>query len=663
MDYCEASLSWLASDVNHLDTTCAVETPQSPRSEDYQYAEITTYDTPETTHQENSSHTFNPYMRRIIAAPTLDPRYVSNRMLPSQYLYQTPYLYFSTDDNAGSGTRDLFHQEHVPRLVKPLPDNENGMFHAKSGGEYRREQSKYNKYSIPLVNNSLVAPAIIPMTPQYSSAFEHQYEKQPQRSGYMNARNSPEKVYMKAEAPHNKVSCRERRQWDRRSSTDSSRPPTLDNKEGKKRPNRVSGRSLATVSKPKKRVSQNSSGKVTREPREENVDWYLSVSPDAGNLDEMFRTEKYLDHIGSLGRCQVSCRMLQTHLECSDARLFDRIVTALMKMGPALTDTVDPFSEFVHLMMDPFGNYLCQKVMERSTSMHLVLIQKSIAPHVLVICLNSHGSRAMQKFIDIAVRSLPKTSLWDLCAGFHEHVVATLVCNKVGNHVISRFLKLLPESCSFITNALHKHVSVVSRNRYGCCVLQRTMDSCKPDQRHVLCSAICDIALPLIQDTYGNYVVQYVVSKENPTLEKSYCELVCDQIMDHIVSLATQKFSSNVIERCLQGASDAKRCQMIQEISRPESLSTLLKDAFGNYVVQIALNVAHNGYELDLMMKNLAPFVEDDATLDNRVRRNLQKKLPDHRTETDSTPTSPLTPLVTPTAKTAISPMFVQVSR
>jgi hypothetical protein len=49
---------------------------------------------------------------------------------------------------------------------------------------------------------------------------------------------------------------------------------------------------------------------------------------------------------------------------------------------------------------DPFGNYLCQKLLEYSTDEQRNVICESVAQDLVNISLNMHGTRAVQKMID-----------------------------------------------------------------------------------------------------------------------------------------------------------------------------------------------------------------------------------------------------------------------
>lgn len=51
-------------------------------------------------------------------------------------------------------------------------------------------------------------------------------------------------------------------------------------------------------------------------------------------------------------------------------------------------------------IIDPFGNYLCQKLMERCTDEQRTRIVEQVSQDLVDISLNMHGTRAVQKMIE-----------------------------------------------------------------------------------------------------------------------------------------------------------------------------------------------------------------------------------------------------------------------
>jgi hypothetical protein len=51
-------------------------------------------------------------------------------------------------------------------------------------------------------------------------------------------------------------------------------------------------------------------------------------------------------------------------------------------------------------MTDPFGNYLCQKLFEFCSQEQKLEIIKIVKDDLIIISLNMHGTRAVQKLIE-----------------------------------------------------------------------------------------------------------------------------------------------------------------------------------------------------------------------------------------------------------------------
>merc|ERR1712176_512260 len=100
-----------------------------------------------------------------------------------------------------------------------------------------------------------------------------------------------------------------------------------------------------------------------------------------------------------------------------------------------------------------------------------------------------------------------------------------------------------------------------------------------------------------MQDAYGNYVVQYVLD----VCSDDDVHAVCESVIGKVNLLAIQKFSSNVMEKCLERCSDQVKDHYMQELSDPERIRELMMDPFGNYVVQRALSVATHAQAIRLV--------------------------------------------------------------
>jgi hypothetical protein len=136
----------------------------------------------------------------------------------------------------------------------------------------------------------------------------------------------------------------------------------------------------------------------------------------------------------------------------------------------------ETYGHFPDLMTDPFGNYLCQKLLEYSTEEQRSAICESVANELVGISLNMHGTRAVQKMIDFLSTPRQPNQIRTIIYALSMNVVS-LIKDLNGNHVIQKCLnRLIPEDNQFIYNAIAAHCMEVATHRHGCCVLQRSID-------------------------------------------------------------------------------------------------------------------------------------------------------------------------------------------
>ncbi|KAJ5502517.1 Armadillo-like helical [Penicillium fimorum] len=280
--------------------------------------------------------------------------------------------------------------------------------------------------------------------------------------------------------------------------------------------------------------------------------------------------EHYKGELYSLCKDQHGCRYLQRKLEERNPEHVQLIFS-------------ETYMHVIELMTDPFGNYLCQKLLEYSNDEQRTALIDNAAPELVKIALNQHGTRALQKMIEFI--STPQQTQTVINA-LQYHVV-DLVQDLNGNHVIQKCLnRLTPEDAEFIYEAVGGNCVVVGTHRHGCCVLQRCIDHASGHQKARLISQITSHSFALVQDPFGNYVVQYILDLAEP----SFTNPLCATFGGNIPQLSKQKFSSNVIEKCLRTADNYMKREMIDEFLMGSELEKMLRDSFANYVVQTAMD-------------------------------------------------------------------------
>jgi len=270
------------------------------------------------------------------------------------------------------------------------------------------------------------------------------------------------------------------------------------------------------------------------------------------------------------------------------------------------------------MMVDPFGNYLFQKLLERVAGAQRLAIVRRVRGHLVAAALNLHGTRSVQKVVEVCATSPEVVETYDptqaededepvnegsIDAGTRQERVVHLpdlivealredavrLCiDSNGNHVIQRALQFLPaEHNQFVFDAVCRECTTVGTHRHGCCVLQRCLDAANSAQKAAVITQVERQAMKLMQDPYGNYVVQYVL--DACSAEEALGVML--KPLGHLLELSVQKFSSNVVEKCLEKAPERVRQRYVEEITRCPKLGKMLQDQFANYVVQRALCV------------------------------------------------------------------------
>lgn len=104
--------------------------------------------------------------------------------------------------------------------------------------------------------------------------------------------------------------------------------------------------------------------------------------------------------------------------------------------------------------------------------------------------------------------------------------------------------------------------------------MQKCIDGATPQQKLALTLRIGDHTQVFVRNPYGNYVVQYVLELKMVEVNKR----IGEKLLGSLLLLGMEKFSSNVIEKCLEhNASDIKE-SMVKEILQADTFYDFLLD-------------------------------------------------------------------------------------
>jgi len=320
-------------------------------------------------------------------------------------------------------------------------------------------------------------------------------------------------------------------------------------------------------------------------------------------------------HIVEFCQDQNGSRFIQQRLELANSQEQQIVVAEVL---PAIRQ----------LRNDVFGNYVVQKLLDFGTSKVKSDIRDTLTGEMLSLSLQMYGCRVVQK----ALETLEEEDLPRLLLEF-EHNVLSCIHDQNGNHVVQKCIEVMSTKSKqasaigdtaranffsgqidFVIKDVLDNVVALSCHPYGCRVLQRILEHCIDDRKNSALDAIRPCHQVLLDDCFGNYVVQHVICYGRSSDRDSILAIVVES---GLLALSKQKFASNVVEKLLKYGSGNHRNAIVREMlkkvddaSLPGDMSSsvvllMVRDAYANYVVQTALDVVPEGAERNMLLEEL----------------------------------------------------------
>lgn len=323
------------------------------------------------------------------------------------------------------------------------------------------------------------------------------------------------------------------------------------------------------------------------------ADWSAASKYSLSTMPNTIPPESIQGKVYETAKDQHGCRFLQRWLDTNS-----NIEALQMIMNEILLHSVE-------LMTDQYANFLLQKLFDLMPNDMRFNVARVVAPKIASIAMTPHGTFSVQKMIEtISSRKEIEMVRRALAAD-----VVRLVKDAHGNHVIQKVLqRFVYSDKQFIYDAVGNECITIARNKQGCCVLQRCLEHASTHQRTTLVGHILNCCLDIVQDPFGNYVLQYVLGEKDSKIN----DTIAIAFLPHLVHLSMNKFSSNVMEKVLRGASIQVQEMYVEMMCNSDIIFRLIQDDFGNYVLQTALVISNpaQGEVLVAAIKPYLPFIK-----------------------------------------------------
>lgn len=243
-------------------------------------------------------------------------------------------------------------------------------------------------------------------------------------------------------------------------------------------------------------------------------------------------------------------------------------------------------TELPEIMCNMYGNYLCSAAFQSCSVSQRLRMLEITSRNLCTIAKDKWGTHALQSLLSL-VCTADEQNL--LLPAFEENIVE-LSCDQHGSHVVTRALMSFGTPCpASLLERLMRSISVVSQNQHGLCVIKKCISQTQRGSlnEQLLLDTLSDHAFELVQNQYGNYVVQHSLEEWGGEV----CQPVLQALKGRLLQLSVQKFSSNVVEHFLRIATPEVQLSIMEELSHKDHTHVLMSTVYGQHVARQLLKV------------------------------------------------------------------------
>ena len=239
---------------------------------------------------------------------------------------------------------------------------------------------------------------------------------------------------------------------------------------------------------------------------------------------------EYKGLLSNLAKTQQGSKYLQRVLTRAPPDVVEFIIKEVIK-------------EMKTLMIDQYGNYFCQKLLQSSSSQQRCEMLQELSDSIVDISWTKNGTHSMQSLIEM----INMDEECDILEKAISDSIFKLAYDPQGTHVLQKIIFCSKEEkLDYIFYPIISNIFEVSKDTQGLCVVKKIIARFEANKnRKFISNKIWENLIKIVQSQFGQYIIQQVFE----SWEEEYWLQIFEEIGKELNVLSLSKHSSCIIEK------------------------------------------------------------------------------------------------------------------
>ena len=272
---------------------------------------------------------------------------------------------------------------------------------------------------------------------------------------------------------------------------------------------------------------------------------------------------------------QSGCKILQKFLNNTSPEIIHLIFEEL-------------YDNILNLLLDPIANYFCIKLFLLLNPIDNTKFFSLIIQNFILLSINKVSTH----FIQLLISEIININKRKMIIQIVNSNLLKFSFDIYGCHIIEKIIICYePVICKDIYNFIINNFIMLSNHVNGLCLIKQFLIiQYKKEYFSLIKKILIEKIFLLIENPYGNYALQIVINfYSNEDIFDIF-----KQLFGQLTELSMMKYSSNVIERLLEKNEVFTKYFIQETCFQKKTIGHLIKNNFGNYVVQTCLKYSKN---------------------------------------------------------------------